>query len=89
MCKTFFLWVIGKLHAYSVSLQPTTSPSTLLLQGKEIPIELELMTEMCKTFQFQQIVATKPARNNRTPRFGQNDCVTISISNKTFCRIQL
>lgn len=81
--KLFFLWVIGKLHAYSVSLQPTTSPSTLLLQGKGIPIELELI------FQFQQIVATKPARNNRTPRFGQNDCVTISISNKTFCRIQL
>ena len=34
---------IGKLHMHSVGLEPTTSPSILLQQEKEVPFELELI----------------------------------------------
>ena len=31
---------IRKLHMHQVDLKPLTSPSTLLLQGEEVPFEL-------------------------------------------------
>ena len=36
-----FVWVM--LHMYLVSLEHTTSPSTLLLKGQEMPLKLELI----------------------------------------------
>ena len=39
--KYHFLF-IGNLHAHLVGFEPTTTPSTLLLQRKEMPFELEL-----------------------------------------------
>ena len=38
-----FLFYIGKLQMYPMGFEPTTSPCTLLLQGEEIPFELELI----------------------------------------------
>jgi hypothetical protein len=37
----FFFFKIGNLHL--VGLEPTTSPSILLLQGEEVPFQLELI----------------------------------------------
>jgi hypothetical protein len=36
-CFCFFY--IGKLDTHPVDLEPTTSPSTLILQGKEVPFD--------------------------------------------------
>jgi len=41
----FLGWGVGAgmLHMYLVSLEHTTSPSTLLLKGQEMPLKLELI----------------------------------------------
>ena len=37
------IFFIGKLHMHPVGLKLTASPSTLLLQARKIPFELELI----------------------------------------------
>ena len=37
-----FYFFIAKIHTHLMGLEPTTSPSTLLLQREEVPFELEL-----------------------------------------------
>lgn len=42
--KSFF--VIGKLHMHPAGLEPTTSHSTLLLQGIKVSFEPEIMPSL-------------------------------------------
>ena len=37
----FFFFLIGKLHMHMVGFEPITSLFTLLLQGEDVPFELE------------------------------------------------
>ena len=39
----FKLFLMGKVHTYPVGLEPTTSPSTLILWEEEVIFEQELV----------------------------------------------
>ena len=41
--QIFFFFSIGKLYMHLVGFEPMTSPSNLLLQGKEMLFELDLL----------------------------------------------
>ena len=43
MFPFLFFFLIGKLHTHPMGIESATSPSTLPLQGEEVPFELELI----------------------------------------------